>query len=88
MINETEVFRRMYQKTILTMTLGFLVITFWISHVQGQTQSYKTFTIFTGPIHLSNGHTYWTKFLIPQNITNSYLKGYIHASGSILNTVT
>ena len=38
--------------------------------------------------HLSNGHTYWTKFLIPQNITNSYLKGYIHASGSIPNTVT
>ena len=78
----------MYKKTILATTLGFLVITFLFSYVQGQTQSYKTFTIFTGPIHLSNGHTYWTKFLIPQNITNSYLKGYIHASGSILNTVT
>jgi hypothetical protein len=78
----------MYKKTILTTTFGFLVITFLFSYVQGQTQSYKTFTIFTGTIHLSNGHTYWTKFLIPKNITNSYLNGYIHASGSILNTVT
>jgi hypothetical protein len=82
-----EIFQKMY-KTILTTTLGFLVMPFLFSYVQGQTQSYKSFTIFTGPIHLGKGQTYWTKFHIPRNITSSYLKGYVHASGSILNTVT
>ncbi len=82
------VFQRMYRKTILTITLGFLIVPFLSSYIQGQTQNYKTITVFTGPIHLSSGHTYWTKFHIPQNVTSSYLKGYVRASGSILNTVT
>ena len=91
-INESEVFQRMYKKIILatTLALGFLSIPFLFPYVQGQsqTQNYKTFTIFTGPIHLSKGHIYWTKFQIPQNVTSSYLRGYVRASGSIINTVT
>ena len=85
-----EVSQRMYKNTILTTTLGFLIIYFLFPYVQGQTQkqNYKSITIFTGPIHLGNGHTYWINLRIPQNITHSYLKGYVSASGSILNTVT
>ena len=82
----------MYSKTILvkTLGLGFLSIPLLSSYVQGQTQTqgHKTITIFIGPIHLGNGQTYWKQFHIPQNITSSYLKGYVRASGSIVNTVT
>jgi hypothetical protein len=82
----------MYSKTILvkTLGLGFLSIPLLSSYVQGQTQTqgHKTITIFTGPIHLGNGQTYWKQFHISQNITSSYLKGYVRASGSIVNTVT
>ena len=82
----------MYSKIILvkTLGLGFLSIPLLSSYVQGQTQTqgHKTITIFTGPIHLGNGQTYWKQFHIPQNITSSYLKGYVRASGSIVNTVT
>jgi hypothetical protein len=84
----TAVFQRMYMKTILTTTLGFLIVPFLSLYTEGQAQNYKTFTVFTGPIHLGSGHTYWTKFPIPQNVTSSFLKGYVRASGSILNTVT
>ena len=52
---------------------------------QPQTHNYKTIMIFTGPIRLAVGHNYWTKFHIPQNVTSSYLKGYVRASGSIVN---
>jgi hypothetical protein len=80
----------MYKNTILTTTiLGVLIICF--PYVQGQAQqkqNYKSITIFTGPIHLGSGHTYWINFRIPHNTTDSYLKGYVRASGSILNTVT
>ena len=55
---------------------------------QSQTHSYKNIMIFTGPIRLIVGHNYWTEFHIPQNVTSSYLKGYVRASGSIVNTVT
>jgi len=71
--------------TILIST-ALLIIPFFPSHIQGQTQT--QITIFTGPIYLGNGHTYWTKFHIPQNVKSSYLRGYVRASGSILNTVS
>jgi hypothetical protein len=71
--------------TILT-SAGLLIIPLFSSYIQGQTQT--QITIFTGPIYLGNGHTYWTKFHIPQNVKSSYLRGYVHASGSILNTVS
>ena len=71
--------------TILTST-GLLIIPLFTSYIQGQTQT--QITIFTGPIHLGNGHTYWTRFHIPQNVKSSYLRGYVRASGSILNTVS
>ncbi|HEY6884973.1 MAG TPA: hypothetical protein VI278_13150 [Nitrososphaeraceae archaeon] len=80
----------MYKETLLSTTLGFLIMQFLLPCIQGQSQThnYKTIMIFTGPIRLTVGHNYWTKFHIPQNVTSSYLKGYIRASGSIINTVT
>ena len=80
----------MYKKTLLSTALGFLIMQFWFSDIQGQsqTQNYKSIMVFTGPIRLTVGHNYWTKFHIPQNVTSSYLKGYVRASGSIVNTVT
>src|SRR6188472_3739625 len=83
-------FSVMYKKTILSTTLGFLIMQFLFPCIQGQSQthSYKTIMIFTGPIRLTVGHNYWTKFHIPQNVTSSYLKGYVRASGSMVNTVT
>jgi hypothetical protein len=82
----------MYKEIILatTLGLGFLSIPFMSLYVKGQsqTQNYKTFTIFTGPIHLGKGQIYWISFDIPENVTSSYLRGYIRASGSIINTVT
>ena len=71
--------------TILT-SAGLLIIPLFSSYIQGQTQT--QITIFTGPIYLGNGHTYWTKFHIPQNVKSSYLRGYVRAPGSILNTVS
>jgi hypothetical protein len=60
--------------TILT-SAGLLIIPLFSSYIQGQTQT--QITIFTGPIYLGNGHTYWTKFHIPQNVKSSYLRGYV-----------
>ena len=71
--------------TILAST-GLFIIPLFPSYIQGQTQT--QITIFTGPIHLGNGHTYWIRFHIPQNVKSSYLRGYVRASGSILNTVS
>jgi hypothetical protein len=72
-------FSVMNKKIILSTTLGFLIIQFSFPYIQGHSQihNYKTIMIFTGPIRLTVGHNYWTKFHIPENVTSSYLKGYI-----------